>query len=100
MLTMMTWRKCWTASGREAVGGAANSVAAIFLSIHDSWNVLMFDLSECEKQNVCVIFNYLFHVSVQKLYKIGEGSFFFVFLPAQISSHPSSFYKHTHKHKH
>ena len=39
MMMMMTWRKCWTASGREAVGGAANSVAAIFLSIHESWNV-------------------------------------------------------------
>ena len=35
----ITWRKCWTASGREAVGGAANNVAAIFRSIHESWKV-------------------------------------------------------------
>ena len=36
IIKIMTCRKCWTASGREAVGGAANNVAAIFLSIHES----------------------------------------------------------------
>ena len=49
IIKIMTCRKCWTASGREAVGGAANNVAAIFLSIHEScnsWNcsLLMFEL--------------------------------------------------------
>ena len=40
----ITWRKCWTASGREAVGGAANNVAAIFRSIHESWKNSIFGI--------------------------------------------------------
>ena len=31
-------KKCCIASGSEADGGDANSVAAIFLSIHDNYN--------------------------------------------------------------
>ena len=53
IIKIMTCRKCWTASGREAVGGAANNVAAIFLSIHEScnsWNcsLFMFEIVGCQ----------------------------------------------------
>ena len=63
MIKIMTCRKCWTASGREAVGGAANNVAAIFLSIHEScnsWNcsLLMFELSAAKfSASICRLLN-------------------------------------------
>ena len=38
-LSFSAWRKCVMASGRLAEGGEANSVEAIFLSIHDNCNV-------------------------------------------------------------